>query len=155
AADGSGGAIGATSARTDRCQGCKDNDAHNANQAPRRSKPERGAGRELLLLGAPERQWPLPTLLWALVTAFLGGAKGQALNGAAAEVVTRAGGSTAGQPAAVYQGTRTTILQLSFGSLRNSPNVELPAGVLQRAAGGADAIEPGLEIGGGFRRAAF
>jgi len=44
---------------------------------------------------------------------------------------------------------------LSFGSLRNSPNVELPAGVLQRAAGGPDAIEPGLEIGGGFRRAAF
>ena len=42
-----------------------------------------------------------------------------------------------------------------LGSLRNSPNVELPAGVLQRAAGGPNAIEPGFEIGGGFRRAAF
>jgi hypothetical protein len=34
------------------------------------SNPERGAVRELLLLGAPKRQWPLPTLLWALVAAF-------------------------------------------------------------------------------------
>src|SRR5262245_28920287 len=38
---------------------------------------------------------------------------------------------------------------------RNSPKVELTAGVLQRATGGADALEPGLQIGGGFRRAAF
>src|SRR5262249_44053227 len=39
-------------------------------------------------------------------------------------------------------------------TLRNSPKVEFPAGLLQRAAGGANALEPSLEIGGGFSRAA-